>query len=107
MAEKTKTIERVYTVPLRKEFQRAPRWRRTKRAVSALRSFLEKHMKSDDVKLSIEVNQEMWKHGIKNPPGKIKVKVTKDAEGIVKADLFGSEKKQAPAKKKKATTPKK
>jgi large subunit ribosomal protein L31e len=94
MAKKeTKTvIERTYNVPLRKEYRKVPRWQRTKKAVSALRQFLSKHMKSDNVKISKELNQKVWKHGIKNPPHHVKITVTKDSEGVVKADLFGEKK---------------
>ncbi|MEK6863380.1 MAG: 50S ribosomal protein L31e [Nanoarchaeota archaeon] len=98
MAKTTeKTLERTYNVPLRKEYMKAPRWNRTKKAVTALRQFLAKHMKSEEVKLSKELNEFMWKHGIKNPPHHVKVKAVKDDKGIVKADLFGAEK---PASKK-------
>jgi large subunit ribosomal protein L31e len=93
MAKKeTITIERTYNVPLRKEYRKVPRWQRTKKAVSALRQFLAKHMKSDNVKISKELNQKVWKHGIKNPPHHVKITVTKDSEGLVKADLFGEKK---------------
>ena len=101
MAEtKSKAVERVYTIPLRKETLRAPRWKRTERAVSALRTFLQKHMKSQDVKLGEQLNNEMWKHGIRNPPHKVKVTVTKNAEGVISAELFGA-KKATPATEKK------
>ena len=93
-----KTLERTYNVPLRKEYMKAPRWNRTKKAVIALRQFLVKHMKSENVLLSKELNEEMWKHGIQNPPHHVKVKVMKDDKGVVKADLFAVEK---PASKKK------
>lgn len=107
MAKTTeKTLERTYNVPLRKEYMKAPRWNRTKKAVTALRQFLAKHMKSEDVHLSKELNEAMWKHGIKNPPHHIKIKAMKDDKGVVKADLFGVEKpaskkdkKEKPAKK--------
>ena len=67
MAKTTeKTLERTYNVPLRKEYMKAPRWNRTKKAVIALRQFLAKHMKSEEVKLS-KLNEFMWKHGIKTP----------------------------------------
>ena len=95
-----KTLERTYNVPLRREYLKAPRWNRTKKAVIALRQFLAKHMKAQDVKdvkLSKELNELLWKHGIKNPPHHVKVKVVKDEKGVVKADLFGAEK---PASKK-------
>jgi len=92
-------IERTYNVPLRKEFMKVPRWRKTQKAVKALRQFLSKHMKSDNIKIGKEVNEKLWKHGIRNPPHHIKVNVTKDSEGVVKAELFGFEKK-APKKEK-------
>lgn len=106
MAKTTeKTLERTYNVPLRKEYMKAPRWSRTKKAVTALRQFLAKHMKSEDVRLSKELNESMWKHGIQNPPHHVKVKAVKDDKGVVKAELFSAEKpaskKKAPAEKKK------
>lgn len=105
MAKKTteKTLERTYNVPLRKEYMKAPRWKRTKKAVTALREFLAKHMKSENVLLSKELNEAMWKHGIKNPPHHIKVKAVKDEKGVVKAELFGAEKPASKKEKKEKT----
>ena len=101
MAKKeTKTIERTYNVPLRKEFQKVPRWKKSKKAVTALRQFLSKHMKSDNVKLSKEINEKVWEHGIKNPPHHVKVSVTKDSEGVVRAELFGMKKEKKKVEKK-------
>ena len=104
MAKTTeKTLERTYNVPLRKEYMKAPRWNRTKKAVTALRQFLAKHMKSEKVLLSKELNEEMWKYGIQNPPHHVKVNAVKDDKGVVKADLFAVEKpasKRTPAEKK-------
>lgn len=102
--ENIKTIERTYNVPLRKEFLKVPRWRRTEKAITALKQFLAKHMKSEEVKLSKDVNEEIWKHGIRNPPHHVKVNVSKDAEGVVKAELFGVKKE---GKKKETEKPKK
>jgi len=95
-----KTLERIYNVPLRKEYMKAPRWNRTKKAVTALRQFLSKHMKSEDVRLSKELNENMWKHGLQNPPHHIKVKATKDDKGVVRAEFAGVGK---PASKKSST----
>ena len=107
-----KSLERTYNVPLRKEYMKAPRWNRTKKAVTALRQFLAKHMKSENVLLSKELNEEMWKHGIQNPPHHVKVKAFKDDKGVVNADLFpvdkpASKKKEAPAEKKETKSAKK
>ena len=82
-------IERVYNVPLRKEFQKAPKYKRAKKAITALREFLEKHMKSDNIKLGKFVNELIWKHGIKNPPHHVKISVLKDEDNIVYAELEG------------------
>ncbi len=95
-------LERVYNIPLRKEFQKAPRNAKTKRAVSAIRSFVLKHMKAKNVKIGKYLNLELWKHGIRNPPHHIRVNCVKDEEGLVKAELLGApkeEKKEEPKKK--------
>ena len=97
--EASKTVlERTYNVPLRKEYMKVPRWKKTKKASIALRQFLVKHMKSEDVKIGHELNNELWKHGIKNPPHHVKVTVSKDEEGVVKAELFGVKKVAVPKK---------
>lgn len=99
MAKTTeKSLERMYNIPLRKEYMKAPRWNRSKKAIIALKQFLAKHMKAEEVKLSKELNELVWKHGIKNPPHHVKVKAVKDDKGVVKAELMGAEK---PASKKK------
>ena len=70
-------MERLYTIPLRREFSKAPNYKRTYRAVKAIRDFIKKHMKCDNVKIGTELNLEMWKHGRKNPPARIKIKALK------------------------------
>ena len=102
--ETTTISERTYTIPLRKEYQKAPRWKRTSKAIIALRQFLQHHMKSKDVRLGKELNQEIWKHGIQNPPHHVKVTTSKDDKGIVTANLFGT---KTTEESKKAKTPKK
>ncbi len=86
--EKAKTVlERVYNVPLRREFSKVADWRRTEKAVKALKQFIAKHMKSDNVVLTKYVNKELWKHGIKNPPHHVKVSAKKDDKGRVVVEL--------------------
>ena len=102
----TTVLERTYNVPLRKEYQKAPNWKRTGKAVVALKEFIERHMKSENVKLEKEVNEELWKHGIKNPPHHLKVNATKNDKGDVRVSLFGTKKEAAtPAKEEKKTDP--
>ena len=97
--ESTPVLERTYNVPLRREYQKAPRWKRTEKAVVGLRQFLSKHMKSENILLSTPLNNFLWKHGIKNPPHHVKVTAIKDKEGVVHAELFGVKEEPKKAKK--------
>jgi len=90
--KKEENIERTYIIPLRKEIIKVPRYRKTEKAIKAIKQFLARHMKIRDrdlkkIKLDSYVNEYMWARGIKNPPTKIKVKVIKNPEGIVKVEL--------------------
>ena len=86
--EKAKfVLEREYNVPLRKEFMKVANWRKTEKAVTALRQFIAKHMKSEDVSLGKYVKMELWKNGIKNPPHHIQVSAKKDDKGKVLVEL--------------------
>ncbi len=96
-------LERVYNVPLRRKYRRAPNWKRTKRAVTALREFAMKHMKAKEVKIGKYANLYLWKHGIKNPPHHIKINCKKDEDGIVRIEIVGApEEKSTEVPKKKA-----
>ncbi len=75
-------LERTYNIPLRREFLKVPRYRRTNKAVIALKDFVMKHMKTQDVRIGPYLNQELWKDGIKNPPHHVKVTVVKKADKV-------------------------
>ena len=82
-------LERAYNVPLRREFLKAPRYKRAKKAVNTLRRFLEKHMKSEEVLIGKRLNEKIWERGIKNPPHHINITVVKEDDGKVYAELAG------------------
>ena len=74
---------------------KAPSYKRSAKAISAIRKFLIKHMKTEDVKIGKYLNLEIFKHGRKNPPPRVKVKAVKDKikvkdkeVEIVKAELI-------------------
>src|SRR3989344_1727784 len=100
------TLERTYIVPLRKDWLKAPKYRRAKRAVNSLKTFLVRHMKSEDVRLGTSVNLEIWKNGIKRPPSRVKITVVKDDKGVVRAELFGVPIKQEKIEEKKSVAKK-
>jgi len=79
-------LERIYTVPL-KEAWNAQRYRRSERAMMVLKAFAKRHMKAESVTVDTAVNQAIWARGIKSPPHKIRVKMTKDDEGAVTITL--------------------
>ena len=84
-------LEREYIVPMRKGFLNVPHYRRAKKAVKTLKEFMVRHMNIRDgdtrkVKVDINLNNEIWFRGIRNPLHKIKVKAVKK-NGIVVVTL--------------------
>lgn len=76
-------LKREYVVPLRRKIRTAPKWRRSKKAVSVLKEFVRKHMKTEDVIVCPELNEYLWANGSKNPPGKVSVITLKrDINGV-------------------------
>ncbi len=73
-------IERIYTINLRREWLKAPKWKRAKKAVKALKEFVMRHLHVKVVKISNAVNNLIWKRGAKNPPHHITVKVRKEKD---------------------------
>lgn len=82
--------EKTFIIPLRKGTQKAPKYRRSKKAINVLREYLVKHMKTNEIRIGKSINLKIWEHGIRNPPHKLKVTVTKDDKGVVTAELFGA-----------------
>jgi large subunit ribosomal protein L31e len=79
-------MERVYIIPLR-DVKRVPRTIRSPKAVRLVREFLQRHMKSDEIKIDSSVNEKIWERGIQKVPPKIKVKATKEEDGSVSVTL--------------------
>ena len=74
--------ERIYIVPLAKA-RKGPRTKRANKAVRFLREFMEQHFKPESLVISQEVNEAIWARGIQKPPRKIKIRATKNVEGLV------------------------
>lgn len=81
--------ERTYVIPLRKAILKVPLYMRTKRAMSEIRIFLRRHLKTADVKIGRHLNEMMWAHSIKHPPTKITVNAAVDEDGTGWAELVG------------------
>lgn len=80
--EEEYVLERTYIVPFKRIHNTAP-IRRGKKAIRILREFIQRHMKPNEIIIHPEVNEEIWKRGIEKPPKKIRIRTTKDKEGLV------------------------
>ena len=85
------TVERVYTINLGKVLL-SPNNQRAKRAINMIREFAIHHMKSESVKIEEDVSHLIWARGIRHPPRKIRVKLTKDDDGTVLISKYQEEK---------------
>ena len=83
-------IERVYTVNLGKVLL-SPDNQRAKRAINVIKEFARHHMKIEQVKLEEDVSHLIWSRGIKHPPRKIRVRMTKMEEGYILVSKYEGE----------------
>jgi large subunit ribosomal protein L31e len=90
--------ESIYTVNFRKAWI-TPEYKRTNRVVSILREFTQKHMKTDDIKIDQYLNRYLWMRGKRNPPRKIRVRMTKDETDTVVVSLYEEFKERKPQTK--------
>ena len=86
------SLERVYTINLGKVWL-SPNNQRAKRAINMIREFATHHMKSENVKIEEDVSHLVWARGIRHPPRKIRVKLTKDDDGNILISKYEEEKK--------------
>ncbi len=61
----------------------SPDNQRSKRAINMIREFARHHMKTEDVRIDEDLAHQVWERGIKHPPRKIRVRMTKTEEGHV------------------------
>jgi large subunit ribosomal protein L31e len=85
--KKSERLEREYVIPLRKQTNKSPSYKKANKAIRTIKEFLARHMKVADrdldlVKIDKYLNETIWHRGIKHPPAKIKVKAIKE-NGIV------------------------
>ena len=83
-------VERVYTVNLGKVLL-SPNNQRAKRAVNMIKEFARHHLKIEQVKLEEDVSHLLWARGIRHPPRKIRLRMTKTDEGYVLVSKYEGE----------------
>src|SRR3989338_3889984 len=66
--------EKIFIIPLRKEWLKVANYKRAKKAVAAIKVYITRHMKKEDVHIGKGLNELLWSCGSKHPPPKVKVK---------------------------------
>ena len=84
MVKASKAVCREYTVHIHKYVFGTQFKKRTPKALRSLKEFARKAMGTKDVRIDTSVNKFLWSRGVKNPPHRIRVrltrKITEDAE---------------------------
>jgi large subunit ribosomal protein L31e len=97
-------LERVYTINLGKVLL-SPNNQRAKRAINMIKEFARHHMKNEEVKIEESLSHLIWKRGIKHPPRKIRVSMTKTDEGFVLVSPYEEEIEETTKPKEEKKTP--
>ncbi len=74
--------ERIYTIPLARA-RKGPRNKWAKKSIRYLREYMNRHFKPDALVITQEVNEKIWSRGAQKPPRKLKVRATKNIDGLV------------------------
>ena len=80
-------LKRKYIIPLRREFHKVPYYRKSKKAIIAIKAFCKKHMKVKEVKICRELNTKIWENN-SNPPHKVEVEILKK-DDVAIVNLIG------------------
>jgi len=97
-------LERVYTINLGKVLL-SPNNQRAKRAINMIKEFARHHMKTEEIKIEETLSHLIWKRGIRHPPRKIRVSMTKTDEGFVLVSPYEEEIEEATKPKQEKKTP--
>ncbi|MBI2507558.1 60S ribosomal protein L31 [Candidatus Woesearchaeota archaeon] len=84
--------EKIYTIPLRKEWLKVPIYKRSRKAITATKKFLLRHLKRE-VSIGPYLNQYIWKQGNRHPPARVKIRVEEEKEKLV-AELINAPRKE-------------
>ncbi|GBH34134.1 hypothetical protein NZNM25_09250 [Nitrosopumilus zosterae] len=83
-------LERVYTINLGKALLSQSQHRAV-RAINMIKEFARHHMKVEDIKIEEELAHQIWARGIRSPPRKVRVRMSKTDEGFVLVSQYTDE----------------
>ena len=100
-------LERVYTIPLGK-VKLSQSQHRAVRAINMIREFAQHHMKVETIKIDEELARDIWARGVRNPPRKVRVRMSKTDEGYILVSKYDedTESKVTPEKETKKVSDK-
>jgi large subunit ribosomal protein L31e len=75
-------LERVYTINLGK-VKLSQSQHRAVRAINMIREFARHHMKVEEIKIEEELAHLIWSKGVRSPPRKVRVRMSKTDEGYI------------------------
>ncbi len=92
-------LERVYTINLGKVLLSQSQHRAV-RAINMIKEFARHHMKVEEIKIEEELAHQIWARGVRRPPRKIRVRMSKTDEGYVLVSQYdeATESKVTPEK---------
>jgi len=76
-ANKPDLVTRDYTIQLSKRIHKQQFKKRAPRAVKEIRKFAQKAMGTQDVRIDSRLNKYVWSTGIKNPPTRVRVRLSR------------------------------
>ena len=79
-------ITRDYTIQLSKRVHKFQHKRRAPRAIKEIRKFAQKAMGTQDVRVHADLNKHIWATGIKNPPVRVRVRLSRKRNDDEDAD---------------------
>ena len=79
--------ERVYTINLGKVILSQSQ-HRSVRAINMIREFARHHMKTEIIKIEEDLAHQIWSKGVRSPPRKVKVRMTRTDDGNILVSSF-------------------
>eukprot|EP01089_Gocevia_fonbrunei_P017186 TRINITY_DN549_c0_g1_i2.p1 TRINITY_DN549_c0_g1~~TRINITY_DN549_c0_g1_i2.p1 ORF type:complete len:118 (-),score=21.67 TRINITY_DN549_c0_g1_i2:88-441(-) len=70
-------VTRDYTINLHKRLYKTSFKKRAPKAVSQIQKFAQAAMRTKDVRIDVRLNQFVWSKGIRNPPNRVRVRLSR------------------------------
>jgi len=90
-------LERVYTIPLGK-VKLSQSQHRAVRAINMIKEFARHHMKVENIKIEEDLAKHIWARGVRSPPRKVRVRMSKTDEGFILVSQYDEEAVATPVK---------